>query len=577
MYPKNYGNYVLLERIGVGGMSEIDLARRAVEDAGFTRFLVIKRIKTDRSDDESFVRMFKDEARISAELHHTNIAQVYDFGRHGDEYYLVLEYVPGVDVRRLITVMRDAGKPFPLAVGLRILCDMLEGLHYAHFRSDTFGKPLSIVHRDVNPRNIMVSIRGETKLIDFGVAKATDRLERTHTDHVKGKFAYMAPEQVAGKDVDHRADVFAAALTLHEIIAGQGPFFGLNQVQIMHRLVSGSIPELPAHPDLPDPTLLRRVQKKALASKAEERYPDAEAYRKDLERVAERFGGLATRAQVAKFVAEAEPELEGQIRAKMSAFSGPIELIPTTTEMPGVQILDPSGSLNRNTGSYATVTSLNARRAGVAAIGGAALVAGAGAVLLVAVLIAIAALWYVPVWGSVAAARVDDDHGITEANPTLEVIPPPQGVVIPPVVDVPLVETPTDTQPPPVEGGKPGVTPPAHGEEPQVGTADPVVTPDHGTAVAEPPPTVVVVANPPPDVVVEPPHTGGTAEVAVAGTLQVNSAEKGRAIYINGEKTTYTTPAKFSWPSGSLDVRVEGYDAKKIELRPKQFGAVTFQ
>ncbi|MCA9492659.1 MAG: serine/threonine protein kinase, partial [Myxococcales bacterium] len=195
IYPRPYADYVLLERLGSGGMSEVDLARKVVDQDSFVRFAVIKRIKADRAADASFVRMFRDEARITSELHHEKIGTVYDFGKVGDEYYLALEYVAGIDVRYLINVLRERGQRVPVRVALKVVVDVLDALEYAHTKRDTFGKRMGIVHRDVNPRNVMISIRGEVKLIDFGVAKADNRAEHTVGHSLKGKFAYMAPEQ----------------------------------------------------------------------------------------------------------------------------------------------------------------------------------------------------------------------------------------------------------------------------------------------------------------------------------------------------------------------------------------------
>ncbi|MBW1878622.1 MAG: serine/threonine protein kinase, partial [Deltaproteobacteria bacterium] len=324
-YPQPYGDYVLLERLGVGGMSEVDLARKAVQDTDFVRFVVIKRIKADLTDDESFVRMFKDEARITAELHHNNIANVYDFGRHGDEYYMALEYVPGTDLRRIINTLRKRHQTIPLRIGLKILADMLSGLGYAHDQVDAVGQNMNIVHRDVNPRNVMISTRGEVKLIDFGVAKAANRLERTRTDHVKGKFAYMAPEQITAGEIDHRADLFAVGLMLHEVVTGYGPLAGLSQVQIMHRLMAGRLPELPPPSELADPKPLQRVYSRAIAVKPENRYPSAAALRRDLEEVAEPLGGLVTRQELVAFLQQVDPALEDRLREKASSYSGPLQ------------------------------------------------------------------------------------------------------------------------------------------------------------------------------------------------------------------------------------------------------------
>ena len=235
-------------------MSEVELARKAVDDARYVRFVVIKRIHARHTAEPGFIRMFQDAARINAELQHENIAQVYDFGHVGDEWYLAMEYVPGLDLRGVLRRTETRGERLPVPIAARIVCDVLKALQYAHGRVDTYGRPMNIVHRDVNPRNVMLSVRGEVKLIDFGVAKADTRNEHTKGEVIKGKFAYMAPEQIeSGGPVDGRADVFAVALMLYELLAGEHPFAGLREIQIAHRVLAGRIPVLPSAPGDNDP------------------------------------------------------------------------------------------------------------------------------------------------------------------------------------------------------------------------------------------------------------------------------------------------------------------------------------
>jgi serine/threonine protein kinase len=158
-YPRAYSGYTLLESIGQGGMSAIDLAQATVTDAQYVRFVVIKRMHAHLGEtDDSYIRMFQDEARISAELQHANIAQVYNFGQYDDEFFMVMEYVPGVDLRELQRGLASLSKGLPIRITLKILYDILQALDYAHHRVDTFGDSLNIVHRDVNPRNVMLSI-----------------------------------------------------------------------------------------------------------------------------------------------------------------------------------------------------------------------------------------------------------------------------------------------------------------------------------------------------------------------------------------------------------------------------------
>jgi serine/threonine-protein kinase len=316
-YPRPYGSYLLLEPLGQGGMSEVELARRSVDASGYLRFLVIKRIHSRHTGDEGFVRMFQDEARINAELQHENIAQVYDFGRQGDEWYLAMEYVPGLDLRQLQRALGSAGEGLPASVALRVVCDVLDALAYAHNRVDTYGRPMRIVHRDVNPRNIMVSVRGEVKLIDFGVAKADTRSEQTQGHAIKGKFAYMAPEQIeSARPVDGRADLFAVALILHELLSGTHPFSGLSEVQVIHRVLSGRVGALPDF--VPEP--MRLVHEKALQLDPDARYPDARALRAAIEAAAPSMGGLASREQLAAFLRKAAPEAIEVVTERLSRY-----------------------------------------------------------------------------------------------------------------------------------------------------------------------------------------------------------------------------------------------------------------
>jgi len=320
-YPLPFGSYVLLEHLGRGGMADVELARRVVDEAGFIRFLVIKRIQSKFAADRAFVRMFTDEARISAELQQENIAQVYDFGQVGEVYFLAMEYVPGVNLRHVQRILAGRGQVPPFRVTFRVLADVLNALQYAHHRVDTYGRPMRLVHRDVNPRNIMLSVRGEVKLIDFGVAKADTRTEHTVGKSMKGKFAYMAPEQIEGNiPVDGRTDLFAVGLVMHELIAGRSPFAGMTEVQIVHQTIAGQLPPLKVPSLYPEPDLLRRIHDKALAKAMEDRYPDAAAMRDDIVLAANAVGGLASREEMAEFLRKVSPDDVGQITNRLKSY-----------------------------------------------------------------------------------------------------------------------------------------------------------------------------------------------------------------------------------------------------------------
>jgi len=200
-----FGRYELLERISAGGMAEVFRGR----DLRTGAIVAVKRILPQVAEDEEFVKMFEDEARIASQLEHPHIARMLDFGRVEDSYYIAFEYVAGRDLRAVFDRSSRLGEKPPLPFLLHVFSRIGEGLSYAHARRDDQGNPQSIVHRDVSPQNIVVSFDGDVKLIDFGIAKAAGKLSRTQVGTLKGKFGYMAPEQVSGREIDHRADVFS--------------------------------------------------------------------------------------------------------------------------------------------------------------------------------------------------------------------------------------------------------------------------------------------------------------------------------------------------------------------------------
>jgi serine/threonine protein kinase len=220
-----FGPYKLIERISVGGMAEVYKAtEHGVE--GFERTVAVKRILPHIAEDDEFITMFKDEAKIAGQLNHGNIAQIYNLGQQGDSFYIALEYVAGKDLRNIFTRCQQQGRPMPIAQACFVVMKICEGLDYAHNKRDKHGRHLNIVHRDVSPPNILVSYEGEVKLIDFGVAKAAGRVSRTQAGILKGKFGYMSPEQVRGMPLDRRSDVFSLGVVLYEVLVGNRLFQG---------------------------------------------------------------------------------------------------------------------------------------------------------------------------------------------------------------------------------------------------------------------------------------------------------------------------------------------------------------
>ena len=319
-YPSEYGKYILLESIGQGGMSAIDLAQSSVSDAQYVRFLVIKRMHAKFVEDPSFVRMFQDEARINAELQHANIAQVYDFGQVKDEFYIAMEYIPGLDLRELQRALIMQEKTIPLRITLKIICEVLEALSYAHNRVDTYGRNMNIVHRDVNPRNVMLSVRGEIKLIDFGVAKSDTKIEQTVNKTLKGKFAYMSPEQFEGAKLDGRSDLFAIGLMLFEMIENRRPFAKLSEVQIMHRILSGRIPQLSGPKDHPQPELIQEIHRTALKTDPNERFENAQEMKMAIIEAAKPIGGIASNQEMASFLRNVIPGKVNTIADRLTQY-----------------------------------------------------------------------------------------------------------------------------------------------------------------------------------------------------------------------------------------------------------------
>jgi serine/threonine protein kinase len=191
-YPLKFGKYLLLERVNVGGMAEVFKAK-TFGVAGFERILAIKRILPSLVEDEEFIRMFIDEARIAVQLNHANIVQIYELGKHGEHYYIAMEYLPSRDLRGILDKMRLGGQLMPIPQAAYAISKVCEGLDYAHRRRDPAGNPMNIIHRDVSPQNILVSYEGEIKIIDFGIAKAANRASKTQAGVLKGKFGYMSP------------------------------------------------------------------------------------------------------------------------------------------------------------------------------------------------------------------------------------------------------------------------------------------------------------------------------------------------------------------------------------------------
>ncbi len=242
--------YELICPIAEGGMASVWIARQTGKH-GFQKLVAVKTMLPKYAEDPAFQHMFIDEARIASRIEHANVTQILDVGEQHGVTYLVMEYVDGDALSKISRAARKKNVKIPLGVLLRIVADVCGGLHAAHELRDDKGRPLGVVHRDVSPQNVLVTTRGVAKLIDFGIAKARDRLSGdTNADTLKGKVQYMAPEQALGKAVDRRADVYAVGAVLYHLIAGKPPFEAENDIQTLFLVTSGRPPRAVAarHP-----------------------------------------------------------------------------------------------------------------------------------------------------------------------------------------------------------------------------------------------------------------------------------------------------------------------------------------
>ncbi len=236
---EHFGKYQLLEKIATGGMAEVYRAR-AFGTAGFEKILVIKKVLPHMAEDKEFVEMFIDEARIAVHLQHVNIVQVFDLGEVDGQYFMAMEYVHGLDLSRLLTRARTIGS-FPIPLALFVVCEGLKGLQFAHSREDEEGIALNIVHCDVSPQNLLISYAGEVKIHDFGIARAAFQADSKHRV-VRGKYAYMSPEQVEGKPLDGRTDLFSLGIVLYETLTGRRLFKAKNREETLARVRRAEVP-----------------------------------------------------------------------------------------------------------------------------------------------------------------------------------------------------------------------------------------------------------------------------------------------------------------------------------------------
>ncbi|MFN8943718.1 MAG: protein kinase domain-containing protein [Pseudobdellovibrionaceae bacterium] len=278
-----FGKYLLLERLAAGGMAEVYLAKSSGAN-GVSKFLAIKRILPQFTDRADYVEMFKDEAKIAINLNHSNVVSIYDFGIEKKQFFIVMEFVEGRNLRQVINELKKHGIQFTIEQIVFMIKEAAAGLDHAHRCIDgTTGKPLNIIHRDMSPQNIMVSYEGEIKVIDFGIAKAGNQLEETKPGELKVKYGYMSPEQAEGTSMDIRTDIFSLGIVLWELLAHDRLFTANSEAAIMRKVRECQIPPIrKINPSVP--VELEKIVHKALAKDINLRYQNSAMFHRDLNR-----------------------------------------------------------------------------------------------------------------------------------------------------------------------------------------------------------------------------------------------------------------------------------------------------
>jgi serine/threonine-protein kinase len=314
--------YRPLFKLDAGGMAEVYVAE-AESMAGFTKKVAIKRILPGLLKDERFVRMFLDEARLSLNLNHANVVSVFDIGKSNDTYFIVMEFVEGTTLKTILEWHTERNRQLPVHITVWMITQILDGLQYAHEleNPEKPGTRLGIVHRDISPPNILVSWKGEVKLTDFGLAKATTQLESTDPGVVKGKFAYLSPEAAQGTEVDGRTDIFAVGILAYEMLTGKRLFLGETDWQTVEKVRAAEIPSISgANKDVT--AELERVVRKALAKDVEDRYVTAGDFADDMIGVMFSMGKRVSARELSHILEEVREEKSAVPGASQSSPRG---------------------------------------------------------------------------------------------------------------------------------------------------------------------------------------------------------------------------------------------------------------
>jgi serine/threonine protein kinase len=355
---EQFGNYNLLEKVAVGGMAELFKARQRGPHA-FEKIVAIKRILPHLSDNDEFVRMFIDEAKLAAQLSHPNIVQIFDLGKAEGSYYIAMEFVDGRDLRSLLRRVRETKLPMPEVLAASVVMKVASALDYAHRKRGIDDRELRLVHRDISPQNILISFDGVVKLVDFGIANAATKSTQTQGGALKGKLLYMSPEQALGLPVDSRSDLYSLGLVLAELLTGERCFQADSELGVLEKVRLGRVMDVRAT----NPSISKEmgvILDRVLEKKVDQRYTSARLLERDLKDLLARSGREPGEADLAEYVNTllrgSREDLEALLDAR---YPRPAESVEATAPHPqgvlaGAMTEDPPTLPGVETGSLGT-------------------------------------------------------------------------------------------------------------------------------------------------------------------------------------------------------------------------------